>query len=197
MNQSALDLLKVIAGPIAGILLAWAVGNRLSARWVWWQKRREQTQAAANDFYRLYGEFFATWKLWNYSLQQPEGAGWENRRWELLERAAAAEAGVEALLVKLASERVLNQSEMEAHGKFRQGFQTLRQMVRDRKRLDWGSSDYPQYASFKALASYTARLVSTVDQGKPPSLEDTQRALSIITSNVWEKTWHVAGSPDA
>ena len=73
------DLLWEVAKPLvpalAAVALAWAVGNRLSAKWGLWQKRREQAHAAANDFYRLYGEFFAVWKLWNYSLRQADADG--------------------------------------------------------------------------------------------------------------------------
>ena len=88
------EIARALLGPAATVLLAWAVGNRLSARWAMRQKRREETRVAANEFYRLYGEFFAVWKLWNYSLDDTDYSDKTAQRWELLKRAAAAEAGV-------------------------------------------------------------------------------------------------------
>jgi hypothetical protein len=181
------ELAEALVSPLATVLLAWAIGNRLSTHWANRQKRREETRTAANEFYRLYGEFFAVWKLWNYSLKNAEDPERVARRWELLKRAAAAEAGVEALLVKLTSERRFDEPDIEALGRFRQGFQTLRQTMRDARKLDWGSSDHPEYAAFKRLASHVGRLVSTVDQGKSPTISEAQQALISVTSNVWER----------
>jgi len=33
MDSQIFDLLKAIAGPLAGVGLAWLVGNRISAEW--------------------------------------------------------------------------------------------------------------------------------------------------------------------
>jgi hypothetical protein len=192
-----LDVAKGIVGPLATVLLAWAVGNRIAARWAMRQKRRDEARASANEFYRLYGEFFAVWKLWNYSLKDPSRGGATDRHWELLNRASAAEAGVEALLVKLTSERILDQADRNALGRFRQGFQTLRQSIRDGQPLDWRSSEHIEYAAFKMLASRAGRLVSTVDQGKMPSVAQAQCALRGVTSNLWEGSWYMDESDSA
>lgn len=197
MNQPAIELLKPVIGPVVALLLAWAVGNRLSANWVTRQKRRDDAREAANQFYRLYGEFFAVWKLWNYSLKHPDDAEKSTRRWELLNRAASAEAGVEAFLVKLSAERELATGDVEVLGKFRQGFQALRQVIRDGKPLDWSSADHPEYAAFKRLASHAARLVSTVDKGGVPSTDAAYQAFRAITTNAWEGRWHHGGAGGA
>jgi len=98
LGDIVVDIAKGVIGPLVTVILAWAVGNRLSASWAWWQKRREQAQASAGDLFKLYGEFFAVWKLWNLALNKGE----TEQCWKLLERAAAAEASMEALLVKIA-----------------------------------------------------------------------------------------------
>jgi hypothetical protein len=184
------EFAKALVGPVAAVILAWALGNRISAKWSLWQKRREQAQTAANEFYRLYGEFFSIWKLWNYSLRQSNDANkWEERQWDLLKRAAAAEAGIEALMVKIASERFLTEGEIKTLGCFRQGYQQLRESIRDRRKLDWPSSDCPEYLAFKRLASNVAGLASTVDSGSPLSRQTSQHSLEVITSNRWEVTW--------
>lgn len=200
MDATAWDVLKSAIGPVATVLLAWAVGNRLSAAWAIRQKRREEARAAANEFYRLYGEFFAIWKLWNYSLKAAEAPDHTARGWELLKRSAAAEAGIEALLVKLTSERHLDAGDLEALGRFRQGFQSLRQSIRNGQKLDWWSSDHPEYVAFKRLASHAGRLVSSVDQAATPTITDAQTSLLAITSNTWEDRWyegqHVERAPN-
>jgi hypothetical protein len=49
--------------------LGWIVGQRLTNYWSLRQKHHEINLSAAQDFHRLYGEFFALWKLWNYYIQ--------------------------------------------------------------------------------------------------------------------------------
>ncbi len=193
--MDTIDIAKALIGPVATVLLAWAVGNRLSGHWAMRQKRREETRAAANEFYRLYGEFFAVWKLWNYSLESPHDSDRIAQRWELLTRVAAAEAGVEALLVKLTSERTMDEADTEALGRFRQGFQALRQVIRDNRKLDWLSSEHPEYVAFKRLASHAGRLVSSLDQGETPTTAEAARALLTVTSNIWEGSWQNLSNP--
>src|SRR4051812_33615839 len=87
-------------------------------------KAVELELSAANELYRLYGEFFAVWKLWNYhklkisrsqgvevasEREAPAAAQNDDIRWDLMKRAALVDAGVEALLVKVTSERVLTE----------------------------------------------------------------------------------------
>ena len=125
----------VLLAPVVTLLTAWAIGHRLAARWSLWQKHREQTLAATSEFYRLYGEFFAVWKLWNNSVRQSTAVGQDDRRWNLLERAAAAEASMETIMLKLASERILSEADLATLGRFRQAFQYLRDVIRQREEL--------------------------------------------------------------
>jgi hypothetical protein len=175
-------------GPILTVLLAWAVSQRLAAYWAIRQKVRESAIAAANEFYRHYGEFFAIWKLWNYYLEQhEEGVIPEHTRWDLLQRAASAEAGIETTMVKVATERVLEDKDIEALGKFRQRYQSLRESIRDNRKLDWSQSDHPEYLAFKDCSCHLASLIASIDHGRRPSAQAARNTLRRITSNVWEK----------
>ncbi len=75
------------------------------------------------------------------------------------------EGGFEALLVKLASERRLTDEDKLMLGSFREGYQMLRERIRENRPLDWWSSDihggagFRQYHAFKALAEYVAHLL--------------------------------------
>ncbi len=60
-----LNLVPVAVTIILTIILGGLVGNRLSVMWAIRQKRRELQLSAASQFYQLYGEFFAVWKLWS------------------------------------------------------------------------------------------------------------------------------------
>lgn len=190
MADPIIELGKGLVAPTAALIFAWIFGNKFSAEWGLWQKRREQAQTAANEFYKLYGEFFATWKLWNYHLKELKNTEiWNNIRWDLLKKATVAEAGIEALLVKIASERELSEKEIETMGCFRQGFQQLRQSIRDNEPLDWPRSNCKEYLAFKRLASSVSRLASTVDSTDRPSALTAQNALEKVTSNHWETSW--------
>jgi|GEM_PF-1344279 len=174
-------------GPVLTALLAILVGNRIAAHWGIRQKRREMALGTANEFYRLYGEFFAIWKLWNY-IAKTGNAETQKNQWALLERAAAAEAGVEAILVKLSAERELSSTELDTLGRFRQGYQTLRETIANAKPLHWSSSDHVEYAAFKKLASRIGSIV-TAEPSAPPPLYVAERSLREITSNNWEGRW--------
>jgi hypothetical protein len=54
--------------------------------------------SSLQQFSVAYGEFFAVWKLWN--RLERDVVSFEDRRWKLLKRAAAAEATIERTLVK-------------------------------------------------------------------------------------------------
>lgn len=145
------ELLKAVLSIIVAIItlsFGWLVGQRLTVYWAIRQKRRELELSAVNEFYRLYGEFFAVWKLWSYYL----GFAWADdnlrfpdvTRWELLQRASAAEGALESLFVKLSSERKLFDEDIEVLGRFRQAYQTLRESIRDNENLGWYSQNHPE-----------------------------------------------------
>ena len=53
-----------IAVTLITLAFGWFIGNRLSAAWAIRQKKREIELETVKEFYRIYGEFFSTWKLW-------------------------------------------------------------------------------------------------------------------------------------
>ena len=126
------DLLVAAFGALVAAGLLWFVGYRLTFVWEDRKRRRESDLAAVATFYRLYGEFFAAWKLWDSHKRKGvlgKSAPHE-LQWELLEQVERAEGGYEALLVKLASERVLEDEDRVLLGCFREGSQMLREQIR-------------------------------------------------------------------
>lgn len=183
------DLVKSAIGPVIAICIAGLVGHWLAARWSLWQKRRELAFNAAKDFYRAYGEFFAVWKLWNYSQDQLKEQAPKDQQWKLLERATAAESQVEALLVQLAAERQLSQEEVDNANRLRQAFQLLRSNIRDGKPLEWHEAGKEQYVAFKALVCRVAHLIASGHEVSSPSHVEAWKALNGITSNRTEDWW--------
>ena len=175
-------------GPGVSAILAYGVGNRLTAYWSVRQKRRESALVLGTEFSELYGEFFSVWKLWNAARDDAERGAPSDQRWSLLERAAAAEGRMEALVVTLAAEQRLSARDVEVLAKFRQGYQRLRETIRDGQRLPWHSSEHREYVAFKLLAVECAALISHAGNRRP-SATQAQESLRRITSNQWERCW--------
>jgi hypothetical protein len=185
--HEAINTMFGLVGTVIVLFAGWFVGQRLTYLWNVRQKRREFQLAASQQFYSAYGEFFATWKLWNrLERNLPE---FEARRWELLKRAAAAEATVEAILVKLSSEHTLSPREIETLGLFRQAFQHLREAIREGSVLSWTTSEHPEYSAFKGLATRVSALLTEEWHGLPPTADEAESQLRSITANHWEKDW--------
>jgi hypothetical protein len=178
-----------VLGPVIGLGLAWLVGNRLAFKWELRRKYRELDVESLQEFYSLYGEFFALLKLWDsWKRRVDTQATDEAALQQILKRATDAEGRVEALLLKIASERKLGEPEQDILGAFRQGYQTLRESVREDRSVDWNYSNYEPYASFKALACAISNLLSAdrpvrVERAAP---ESSIQAFRQITSNAYE-----------
>lgn len=171
------------------VAFGWLVGQRLTLRWNLRQKQRELDLSTAHDFHELYGEFFAIWKLWNYSLTPEDGCTMS--RSELLVRACAAEGAVESLFVRLAAGRDLSPSDIITLGRFRQGYQTMRETIRDNIRLAWDHPSHPEYFAFKQLATAVALLVTSETSAPAPVTKRRAQTLISITSERGEsnRTW--------
>ncbi len=169
------------------LLLGWLFGQRLGYHWNIRQKRREIQLAVSQQFYLAYGEFFAVWKLWN--RLDRNNPSFDDRRWGLHQRAAAAEAIVEGLMVKLSSELVLDSSRLRMLGCFRQAVQQLRQSIREDVVLNWLSSGSTCYVTFKELASSVATILSSEWPEDLPSARLASSQLLEITANKWEPIW--------
>lgn len=198
------DLLVAAFGALVAAGLLWVVGYRLTFVWEDRKRRRESDLAAVATFYRLYGEFFAAWKLWDsHKRKGVPGKGEPHElQWELLEQVERAEGGYEALLVKLASERVLDDTDRVLLGCFREGSQMLREKIRESQALEWWATDKPeerdsdgfkQYRAYKALAECIALKLEagpvrrgvlgfrTIAQVERPERADAIRALLEVT----------------
>jgi hypothetical protein len=146
---------------IIGSLLAWVIGSHVAYRWDDRRRRRESDLAALATFYKTYGEFFATWKVWNaYKRADCALEVTPQVQAELLDRASAVEGAFESLLVKIASERRLGRKDKLMLGCFREGYQRLRERIREDQQLAWWSSGTSngmrEYRAFKGLAEYVA-----------------------------------------
>lgn len=174
---------------LLAVLATGLVGAGLASLWNFQLKRREQASDAAKRFHELYGEFFAVWKLWNYCIRGQVEPPPNDSRWRLLERACAAESGMEATLAALCARSRLGRSSIDDLGRFRQAHQQLRESIRDNRPLDWDRFDHVEYRAFKQLAPRVARLVRS---GHGPRGRRTERAVKAwlaVTSNRFEDFW--------
>lgn len=180
---------------ILTLLVGYLVGNRLTSMWAFRQKRRELDLLAASELYRLYGEFFAVWKLWNHLLGDSSCGAGDDVRWALTQRAALVDGGFEALLVRVTSERELTNPQQDDLGLLRQGFQCLRETIRDNTPLPWASSDHPEYLKFKELACGFSNLLSGSHDWAQPKPAKASETLKYITSNTHEDRWSTLTLP--
>jgi len=185
-NQAAPDLIVAL---VTGSVVA-SVGAAIALYWNLRQKMRELDLEAAKNFHTYYGEFFATWKLWNWYLDNTESVTDKDVSWQLLSRAAAAEGGMEAILSKLASHRRLSNQMVIDLACFRQAFQQLRERIRHKEPLDWYASNVPEYARFKELTGKVSQLI----HARRCVLNPVNRrdVWGRITDNMWERIWHDA-----
>ena len=181
LTTAILQEVPKFLGSFILLLLAWFVGQRLTVKWSLHQKEKEYDLQTARDFHLLYGEFFAVWKLWNYYLRDVgQKAFPESSHGALLDRACLAEGKLEAILVRVASNKNLADDEVEALGRFRQIYQHLRESIRDSVPLDWRHAENPEYVAFKSYAPKINSII--VGQQK----NSRQSRILEITSNKWE-----------
>lgn len=193
LQQEIIKALISVIVAIVTLSFGWLVGHRLTAYWAIRQKRKELELSAVNEFYKLYGEFFAVWKLWAYYVHSAKELSIpETIRWELLQRASIAEGSLESIFVKLASEHRLPDRDIETLGRFRQAYQQLRESIRDNKDIGWFHQDHPEYLSFKRLAYLTGCIIVSDRRRRRRVREQMAHVLEQITSNRWETRWVLA-----
>jgi len=189
-DAQQMELLKAglsLCVSLTTLGLGWVVGQKLTYLWNIRQKQRESDLVMAQNFHALYGEFFAIWKLWNHSFR-PE-FGDPATRPNLLVRACAAEGAVESLFVRLAATRNLCDEDTATLAKFRQAYQTLRQTLSTNQKLNWDSSEHPEYLAFKRLATAVTLIIVAETSSDPALVERRAKTLAAITSNEWEERW--------
>lgn len=191
LTDFQLEILKFALTMVSSgviFLLTWGVGQSISAKWSIRQKRRELQLSAANTFDSLYGEFYKIWKLWkNYKKEGIDCK--EVSQWDILAMTCTAEAGMEAILVKIASEFKLTDEDIIILGRFRQAYQSLREHIRENKQFTWDHPYHPQYMHFKKMGAYIATLLSEFQTAKEPSREEAIYNLQRITSTKFKYWW--------
>lgn len=192
--DATLKSIPTLASGVILLIVGWVFTFRVTAFWDHRKKKRELSLDALERLYKLYGEFFATWKLWEELLPRLGGAGPKTpdevrERAELLSRAAAVEADYESLMVKLIVERRLEGQDLKNLAYFREGLQCLRESIEENHRLqtrdgngdEWRSA--PQiskprraqaYRSFKTLAV----LISEITTYSKPAKRGRRRLRS-------------------
>ena len=190
MDQNELELAKLVLGPLLTAGFALAVGNRISAAWSHRQKHREYSLSVTAEFYQVYGEFFAIWKLANYSFRQSRPEITQEYILGLIERAANMEARVEAMLLRVASELQLTPAEIRVLGLYRQAVQLLRQSIIRRQQLDFFGQGQAKYELYKHLSVAVGELVASLGQRERPDANRAKSQMTSITSSKWEDEWH-------
>jgi hypothetical protein len=64
-----------LANVVGTVIVTGTVGALLTYFWHIRQKRREVTLAITSEFYKLYGEIIAVWKLWNHWYEKNNAKG--------------------------------------------------------------------------------------------------------------------------
>jgi hypothetical protein len=191
MTADVLKALLNLATALVTLAFTWVIGHRLTAYWAIRQKRKELALMAMERFCSHYGEFCAIWKLWNQALKDlaatPDRL--DERRRALLDRATAMEAGVEATLLKVASEQVLSPDEQAQLANLRQGFQVARERLRDSQPVPYWTSETPRYLEFKRVACAFGTILGSGRSRREPNPEEAAAAFAEITSNKYEALW--------
>src|SRR5208283_5394211 len=65
---ASIKAIPAFFGSFVLLLLAWGIGQRITTAWNIRQKQKENNLENAREFHRLYGEFIAIWRLWNYFI---------------------------------------------------------------------------------------------------------------------------------
>lgn len=190
MDDATLELLKVVLGPLVTVGFAWLVGNRMSAAWTHRQKHREYSLSVTAEFYQVYGEFFAIWKLANFAFRQHRPEITDSFILDLIKRSAALEARVEAMLLRVASELKLAPDEIRSLGLYRQAIQLLRQSIILRRQLDFFGPGQAKYELYKQLSVTVGELVARLGERAKPEAGAAKAQMSQITSAKWESEWH-------
>ncbi|MEU5952105.1 hypothetical protein [Streptomyces sp. NPDC047525] len=199
----------MMIGPLVTVavssLLAWLIGTQIAYRWDDVKRRRELDLVAVTEFYRCYGAFLRTWRMWNaHKRNLDPGIAPGGVQWECLERAAVVEGDFEGILIKIVSERKLKSRDLLLLGAFREACQCLRERIREDKELRWFSRERPeamaefrQHRAFKALAMYVVALLQVrrttwvighrrIDR---PSESEQIAALLTVTLRVRRRDW--------
>jgi hypothetical protein len=179
-----IELFRFVLGlftAMSVLAVTWLVGLRLATYWTLRQKRNELNFAALQAFHATYGQFkelVKTWRLIKKADDVPPPVPSEER-WALLKRACALESKMEALALRVATERKLTDEQLLTLGLLRQGMQTVRESIREDKANPLGSRGV-EYQLVNELASAVASLVSDELPARSPSPAEARAQLARI-----------------
>jgi hypothetical protein len=201
----AMDMGEVLGNILAGCVvaivvavIAWLGTERFAQRQEAARARRERDLAAAEELYGVYGQFFATWKAWEFARGRrttEKGKVQDEVRQELLWQAAQVEGRYESLIVRVALEHRLSPGDRTALWSLRFALKELRRAIRDDAPLGWWRTDDPanpevhggaqRYSAFKDLAPKVASIFVDADpRSGIPSTAERRAALVAITATM-------------
>lgn len=201
LRSALTETIPAVLTAVVTVVLGAAVGGRITSRWELAKKRREIDLAAADAFYGLHGEFYGLWRQWSAVLGgRFATVDRQSHRHTLFTRACDAQARVEALVAKLAIERILGDDERALLGCYRQAYRTLMRCLRDDRPVgvgmldengqvvdfdEWNAADVASYQAFKELTAAVGAIVGQA--GRTPDPRHSRESLRIITDNVFEQ----------
>lgn len=203
----AQEILKTIIGGAVPVAIAAFGGQWILNKYQLSQKRRESRLELARfvrerqyesleQIYNLFGRFMSLYRLINATdtdLSDPEV------RYGLLQRCAEAEAGVDAVILRVASE-FTNEYKPDiarALGALRQSVQIWRERVSEGQRLPFIASDQPDYVRFKAsFAQISTYLSASIFGGLEPLPVRFEAAQTLIL-DAFDNKWEQHGYHDA
>jgi len=167
------------------LIATWTLGQLLIMRWEEKKRVREISRDMRRQFHELYGQFKSNVRLW-----RARGKPIDPRECpDLLERAVLAEGLVEGLLSDLAALKKLTDDECTALGLFRQGYQTMRQALTN-KRPESVPADYDSdpYRLFNNLTPTVSRLVVAItDEPSPEEARKSFDGIIDVRTDGWDK----------
>lgn len=200
------EAVPALLTAVVTIVLGGAIGGWITSRWELAKKRRETDLAAAETFFAVHGDFYGIWQEWKgvrHWQTFPDKAEPQRHRWELFGRASAAQSRLEALMTKVATERLLTDDERTLLGCYRQAYRTLGKCIEKGIALGvpmqrepdgtvmessyqwWDRSEAPTYVTFKELATAVGALLAR--PGATPPKEHAMRSMRAITANRYER----------
>jgi hypothetical protein len=180
------DIVTGVAVAATAALFAFFIAEVFTARRTQAESDRERDLAAAAELYRVQGELFAAWKLWEFHSREGQGPLLEKsspRVSEIAELAAAAEGGYEALFVRMALEHDLGEDQEAVLWCLRSAFKELRRAIRTHKPLEWWRSPYIHgktntgFRKYQAYRTLLGLATAILTQPVPSWRQRTARAI--------------------
>jgi hypothetical protein len=160
------EIIKTIIGGVVPVVIAAVGGQWIVNQYQLAQKKRESRLELARfvrerqyesleQLYSLFGQFMSLYRIINSEDTDLTDI---DIRQNLLRRCAEAEAGVDAVILRVASEftHEYQASLAESLGNLRQSVQIWRERISEGKRLPFISSEQQDYVRFKTAFAQAA-----------------------------------------